>query len=62
MKAELDPHDIKVHYFMPPPMDTNLLQEQKKMYPLVTRILMKNQTCVNPENAAALLMRGISMG
>lgn len=27
LKAELEPHDIKIHYFLPPPMDTNLLGE-----------------------------------
>jgi short-subunit dehydrogenase len=27
LRAELDPYDIKVHYFLPPPMDTSLLQE-----------------------------------
>jgi len=27
MKAELEPHDIKVHYFIPPPMDSSLLEE-----------------------------------
>ena len=24
IKAELEPYDIKVHYFLPPPMDTSL--------------------------------------
>jgi len=38
---------------MPPPMDTSLLEEQRKMYPLVTRCLMKNQVATNPEVAAA---------
>ena len=62
LKAELEPHEIKVHYFLPPPMQTSLLDEQKKMYPLVTRCLMKNQTAVSAEYAAQLLVRGISMG
>lgn len=27
LKAELEANDIKIHYFMPPPMDTNLLRQ-----------------------------------
>jgi len=59
LKSELDAHEIKIHYFIPPPMDSKLMQEQRKMYPLITRMLLsKLQTC-SPDKAANILMRGI---
>ena len=62
INSEFEAHDIKVHYFLPPPIETPLLAEQRKMYPLVTRVLMKNHKSASPEYAAQLLLRGISMG
>ena len=62
LKTELEPHDIKVHYFLPPPMESNLFAGQKKNFPLITKCLMKNNTPVTSEYAAQVLLRGISMG
>lgn len=27
LKTEFEQYDIKIHYFLPPPMDTNLMAE-----------------------------------
>jgi hypothetical protein len=62
MKFELEPYDIKVHYFLPPSMNTTHLDLLKKKAPLITKCFMKNNTGVTPEYAASLLLRGISMG
>ena len=37
LRAELNAHGINVHYFLPPPMSTKFLFEQKRVYPLVTK-------------------------
>lgn len=61
LRSELEAHGIKVHYFLPPPMQTNFVEQQKNVYPLVTKNLLKNQRYQHPEKVAQKLMRGISM-
>jgi short-subunit dehydrogenase len=61
LRAELEAHGIKVHYFLPPPMETKFLISQRNVYPLVTQGLLKNQRYSKPSLIAKKLMRGISM-
>ena len=61
LKAELEPHGIRVHYFLPPAMHTEFFQKQKKVYPWVTEKLMKNRRPCHPSYAATQLMNGFSM-
>jgi len=62
IKTELEPQDIKVHYYLPPPMDSVLYGMQRKNYPLITRCLMKNYAPLTSDYGAQTLLRGISMG
>ena len=52
LKGELEVHDVNVHYFLPPAMDTKMMHEQKKMYPNVTRMLLSKMTLSTPEIAS----------
>ena len=49
LKAELEVHGIKVHYFMPPPMSTQFLKTETKLLPLVTKNLFANRREIHPE-------------
>ena len=43
LKAELDTYGIKVHYFLPPLMDTPMLKQQRKFYTPPTKIHLLNK-------------------
>jgi len=61
MNAELLVHGIKVHYFLPPPMETKFLKDQIKSYPPPTREIMKNTRKSSAGLAAKSFMNSISM-
>ena len=52
LKAELETHAIKVHYYLPPRMDTPLLKQQKEFYILPTKALLGYKRTITPEEAS----------
>ena len=54
LKAELETYHIKVHYFLPPLMDTPMLKQQREFYILPTKNLMENRVAISPEEASAM--------
>ena len=61
LKAELETYHIKVHYFLPPLMDTPMLKQQQAFYILPTKTLLLNKSLISPEQAADMFFYGISM-
>jgi len=61
LKAELEPYNIKVHYFLPCLMETPMLKQQRESYILPTKILLGNRPTVTPEEAANQFLQGVSM-
>ena len=61
MKAELEPYNIKVHYFLPNMMDTPMLKQQREFYILPTKLLLGNKQTITPEEAAQQFFRGLTM-
>ena len=49
LKAELETYHIKVHYFLPPLMDTPMLKQQQAFYILPTKTLLLNKSLISPE-------------
>jgi len=62
LRAELDVHEIKVHFFLPQPMKTKLFSEQQKQYPLILQHLLKGVKPGPAEAMAVRMLRGIQMG
>jgi|LauGreDrversion4_2_1035121.scaffolds.fasta_scaffold846325_1 NAD(P)-dependent dehydrogenase (short-subunit alcohol dehydrogenase family) len=52
LKAELEPYNIKVHYFLPNLMETPMLKQQREFYILPTKLLLGNKQTITPEEAA----------
>ena len=61
LRAELKSYEIKVHYFLPPLMDTPLLKQQREFYILQTKVLLGNRSAISPDEAAQIFFQGISM-
>ena len=60
-RAELEAHDIKVHYFIPPPMKSKLQNDQQKQYPLITSNLLNGVKLYDSQQVAKWLMIGMQM-
>jgi 3-oxoacyl-[acyl-carrier protein] reductase len=52
LKAELETYHIKVHYFLPPLMDTPLLKQQREFYILPTKKILGDRQTISPDDAA----------
>ena len=61
LRAELETYHIKVHYFLPPLMDTPMLKQQREFYILPTKKLLGDRTAISPDEAAQIFFQGISM-
>ena len=61
LRAELESYHIKVHYFLPPLMDTPLLKQQREFYILPTKKILEHRVAISPEEAAQIFFTGMSM-
>ena len=61
LRAELETYEIKVHYFLPPLMDTPMLKQQREFYILPTKTMLEHRSTISPEEASKMFFHGLSM-